>query len=99
MVAANRMFTLRRIALYWNRAPPTGVFGVDYNFLVDVDEAGIWFSKSKRSHGWCFVGHKASIVQQHYSGGVKLNLILAVTRHGYVVYWVTPMNTNAEVRS
>ena len=67
--------------MFWNLAPPLGVFGVNRNTLIDIDEAGIMLKFVNRKRGKALVGIE---VRQKgiYGHRNKWTLIVAICPTG-----------------
>lgn len=76
--------------------PPCGVYGVDRNDLVDLDEAGV-LPKTARGYGYAYVGAQCNFVAK-YVRGVKWTVLLAATVRGSLaVLVVKQVNMNSKV--
>lgn len=48
-------------ARFWINPPPMGVFGVNANVIVDVDETGMSLEESQRRYGYASQGERCVI--------------------------------------
>ena len=71
--------------MFWNMAPPYGIFGVHRNTLIDIDEAGIFLKYANRGRGKALVGVE---VRQNgvYGHRDKWTLIVAIDTTGVKHY-------------
>ena len=76
---------LRRF-MFWNRPPPVGVFGVNRNRLVDIDECGIFLTTANRNYGKCYKGLRVR-ESGPYGYDEKWTLILGVMADGFRHAW------------
>lgn len=74
--------------LYFQLPPPQGIFGVNRDILVDVDETGVWLAVGRRRYGHAPSGQSAS-THAPYNVGKKYSVILAIDTGGVVTYLIT----------
>ena len=63
--------------LFWQLPPPAGIFGVDRETIIDIDESGVMMGTASRSSGHAMIGEQATM-RMPTKVGTKDTIILAV---------------------
>jgi transposase len=63
--------------MFWTMAPPSGILGVPWRALIDVDEAGFSLCRANRSYGHAYSGVRVS-KPGNYGRDVNVSVFLAV---------------------
>ena len=63
---------------YWNRYFPFGMADIRRQYIIDLDEAGVFVETADRKYGKCEIGRRVKQAGP-YSKGTKLNIIMAIS--------------------
>jgi hypothetical protein len=85
-----------RVDLWFTMAPPVGIRGVPLQDWSDTDECTVFWANSSRGYGYAAVGQQARVLEK-FTRGVKLNVLLTISIHGVVAFWIYDKNTNGPV--
>ena len=86
---ANEAFSpanLQRREVFWTSPPPAGVFGSNFNSLVDYDEFALDIVKGERNHGKAYLDIRVR-KRGNYTRDTKYTVLICVTATGE--RWIT----------